>query len=79
MRVWFVAIGAEIVRNRSFEIAVCVTLHTANLQVLSDQRKLRRRVIESDREGGLLPGGRVVTRVASLFECALMRVDTVAV
>ena len=73
------AIGADFVRNRRFEIAVGVALHAPNLQVFPQKREVRRRVIEGAREGGLLPRCCVVTRLAPLLKRTLVRINTVTV
>lgn len=79
MRVRLMAVSAEIVWHRSFEVATCMALRASDLQVFSQQRKVCRGVVERERESGFLPGRCVVTRIASLRECALVRVYTMAI
>lgn len=79
--VWirFVAIGTSVVCYRSFEISAGMALDAANGRVFAFEREVRPRVIERRRENRLLPSKRRVTRVASLLECALVRIHAVAV
>ena len=79
MRIGFMAVCAEIMRNRRLEIAVCVALNASDLQVLSLQSEVRLCVIEGDSKRRLLPRRSRMARIASLFERSLMRVDTVAI
>jgi len=79
--VWIrlMAIHTGIVRNRRFEVSTLMTTQTGHLEVLSHQRIVRARVIESLSKGGFLPAKCVVAGTASLFECAVVRIFAVAI
>src|SRR5580693_2353 len=69
-----VAIGAELVLDRSLEVRGLVAGDAAYFRVLAQQRKGRFGVIELRLEARLLPGGGGVARGAILLEFAFVRV-----
>jgi len=72
VRIGFVAIGAGVMRNWSFEIAALMAAGTGNVDVFPKQGKVGLRVIECCGEAGFLPRGCGVARIAALFEFAFV-------
>lgn len=69
-----VAIGANIMRNSRFEIAILMAAHAGHIRMLALQRKLRLRVVELGGEARLLPRRRCVTGIAAWLERAFVRI-----
>src|SRR5664279_2288968 len=74
--VWIglVAVGADIVRDRSLEVSGAMTGLTPHIKVLSCQRILGLGVVELSDERALLPCGSAVAGCAPLLELSAMRI-----
>ena len=69
-----VAIRADLVRKRSFEIFALMAGYAVNALMFTQQRKTGVRMIEPRLEAGPLPSRSRMAGIAALFEFALMRV-----
>lgn len=74
MRIGVVAVGADLVWHRLFEIFAFMAGYTVNLSMLAQQRKCGRRMIELRHEPRSLPRHCCVAGVAAGLELAFVRI-----
>ena len=75
VRIGFVAIAAIGKGKRFFEVAIQVARDASNLDMPSNQRIFRFRVIEIEAGKQILPGAGGVATLARLLEFTLVRID----